>query len=125
MISPEGVKRRLKEAMDGLQPDEVCEALDRFYIEDESNDYADDKMAHYDESEEESNNDEQGMQEESETPAVNKLSGETPHGKEGTLDPEVKTDLECLRILTGKKHRQIKLQRLEKVRIWAFGLLVH
>ena len=30
-----------------------------------------------------------------------------------------------LRILTGKKHRQIKLQRLEKVRIWAFGLLVH
>ena len=29
------------------------------------------------------------------------------------------------RILTGKKHRQIKLQRLEKVRIWAFGLLVH
>ena len=30
-----------------------------------------------------------------------------------------------LRILTGKKHRQIKLQRLEKVRIWAFGLLLH
>ena len=30
-----------------------------------------------------------------------------------------------LRILTGKKHRQIKLQPLEKVRIWAFGLLVH
>ena len=30
-----------------------------------------------------------------------------------------------LRILIGKKHRQIKLQRLEKVRIWAFGLLVH
>ena len=30
-----------------------------------------------------------------------------------------------LRILTGKKYRQIKLQRLEKVRIWAFGLLVH
>ena len=26
---------------------------------------------------------------------------------------------------TRKKHRQIKLQRLEKVRIWAFGLLVH
>ena len=26
---------------------------------------------------------------------------------------------------TGKKHRQIKLQRLEKVRIWAFELLVH
>ena len=30
-----------------------------------------------------------------------------------------------LRILTGKKYRQIKLQRLEKVRIWAFGVLVH
>ena len=30
-----------------------------------------------------------------------------------------------LRILTGKKHCQIKLQRLEKVRIWAFELLVH
>ena len=29
-----------------------------------------------------------------------------------------------LRILTGKKHRQIKLQRLQKVQIWAFGLLV-
>ena len=27
-----------------------------------------------------------------------------------------------LRILTGKKHGQIKLQRLLKVRIWAFGL---
>ena len=30
-----------------------------------------------------------------------------------------------LRILTEKKHRQIKLQRLEKVGIWASGLLVH
>ena len=29
-----------------------------------------------------------------------------------------------LRILTGKKHRQIKVQRLQKVQIWAFGLLV-
>ena len=29
-----------------------------------------------------------------------------------------------LRTLTGKKHRQIKLQRLQKVQIWAFGLLV-
>ena len=26
---------------------------------------------------------------------------------------------------TGKKHRQIKLQRLKKVRVWAFGWLVH
>ena len=31
----------------------------------------------------------------------------------------------ALRILTGKKHRQIKLQRLRKVRIWAFGSLLH
>ena len=29
-----------------------------------------------------------------------------------------------LRILTKKKHRQMKLQRLQKVQIWAFGLLV-
>ena len=29
-----------------------------------------------------------------------------------------------LRILTGKKNRQIKLQRLQNVQIWAFGLLV-
>ena len=29
-----------------------------------------------------------------------------------------------LRILTGKKLRQIKLQRLQKVQIWVFGLLV-
>ena len=33
--------------------------------------------------------------------------------------------LRDLRILTGKKDHQIKLQRLEKVRIWAFGLSVH
>ena len=30
-----------------------------------------------------------------------------------------------LRILTGKKHQRIKLKRLQKVRIWAFGSLVH
>ena len=30
-----------------------------------------------------------------------------------------------LRILSGKKHHQIKLQPIQKVRIWAFGLLVH
>ena len=30
-----------------------------------------------------------------------------------------------LRILKGKKHPKIKLQRLQKVRIWAFGSLVH
>ena len=28
-------------------------------------------------------------------------------------------------IHTGKKHRQIKLQRFQKVRFWTFGLLVH
>ena len=32
---------------------------------------------------------------------------------------------ESLRILTGKKHRQRKIQRLQKLRIWAFGLLIH
>ena len=30
----------------------------------------------------------------------------------------------CLRILTGKKNRQITRQRLQKVRIWGFGSLV-
>ena len=30
-----------------------------------------------------------------------------------------------LRILTGKKHPKIKLQRLGRIRIWTFGLLVH
>ena len=30
-----------------------------------------------------------------------------------------------LRILTEKKHGQIKLQHLKKVRIWTFGWLVH
>ena len=29
-----------------------------------------------------------------------------------------------LRILTEKKHRQMELQCLQKVQIWAFGLLV-
>ena len=30
-----------------------------------------------------------------------------------------------LRILIGKKHPKIKLQRLRKIRIWTFGSLVH
>ena len=30
-----------------------------------------------------------------------------------------------LMVLTGKKHRQIKFQYLQRVRIWAFGSLVH
>ena len=33
--------------------------------------------------------------------------------------------IKLIRILTGKTHRQINLQRLRKVQIWAFGLLVH
>ena len=37
----------------------------------------------------------------------------------------VESKYNYLRILTGKKHRQIKLQCLEKVRIRAFGFLVH
>ena len=37
---------------------------------------------------------------------------------------EVSWDI-FLRILTGRKYHQIKLRHLEKVRTWAFGLLVH
>ena len=32
--------------------------------------------------------------------------------------------LDALKILTGKKHCQIKLQRLQNVQIWTLGLLV-
>ena len=32
---------------------------------------------------------------------------------------------QILRILIGKKHPKIKLQRLQKIRIWTFGSLVH
>ena len=32
--------------------------------------------------------------------------------------------LDALKILTGKKHHQINLQRLQNVQIWTFGLLV-
>ena len=45
-----------------------------------------------------------------------------PHAKKNVLLNNVNT---VSRILTGKKHRQTKLQRLQKVRIWAFGSLVH
>ena len=38
---------------------------------------------------------------------------------------QLRTIRVALTILTGKKHRQIKLQRLRKVRKWAFGTLVH
>ena len=30
-----------------------------------------------------------------------------------------------LRILTGKKHPKIKLQRSRKIRVWTFGSLLH
>ena len=33
--------------------------------------------------------------------------------------------LNSLKILTGKKHHKIKSQRLWKIQIWTFGLLVH
>ena len=36
-----------------------------------------------------------------------------------------KSHIYYLRILTGKKHPKIKLQRLRKIRIGTFGLLVH
>ena len=36
-----------------------------------------------------------------------------------------KQGVPVLRILKGKKHPKIKLQRLRKVRTWAFGSLVH
>ena len=38
------------------------------------------------------------------------------------LDPN---QLAILRILTGKKHPKIKLQRLRETRIWTLGSLVH
>ena len=38
---------------------------------------------------------------------------------------ETKSYITYLRILTGKKARQIKLRRSQKVVIWAFGSLVH
>ena len=37
----------------------------------------------------------------------------------------IKNESFQLRILTGKKHPKIKLQRLQKIRIWTFGSLVH
>ena len=42
-----------------------------------------------------------------------------------SLNPIYREEPLKLRILTGKKHRQIKLQRLQKVPIWAFESLVH
>ena len=43
-----------------------------------------------------------------------------------SLNTQSKTQCEInLRILTGKKQPKIKLQRLQKIRIWTFGSLVH
>ena len=33
--------------------------------------------------------------------------------------------IDKLRILTGKEHPKIKVQRLRKIRVWTFGSLVH
>ena len=38
---------------------------------------------------------------------------------------KIVTKFVALRILIGKKHPKIKLQRLRKMRIWTSGLLVH
>ena len=38
---------------------------------------------------------------------------------------ESRFDSGLIRILAGKKHTKIKLQRLRKIRISTFGLLVH
>ena len=45
--------------------------------------------------------------------------------KEDTKISNILDLMKVLRILTGKKHPKIKLQRLGKIRIWTFGLLVH
>ena len=31
----------------------------------------------------------------------------------------------CVNFLAGKKHGKTKLQRLQKIRIWIFGSLIH
>ena len=55
---------------------------------------------------------------------VHKNTGEKMFAKYLSADGcFVKTIL--LRILTGKKHHKIKLQRLRKIRIRTFGSLVH
>ena len=41
------------------------------------------------------------------------------------LEPPTSLRISNVRILAGKKHRKIKLQRLQKIRIWIFGSLVH
>ena len=48
------------------------------------------------------------------------VSGDTAKIKVSENSPPL-----SLRILTGKKHSKIKLQRLRKMRIWTFGSLVH
>ena len=41
------------------------------------------------------------------------------------ITTQKENQLRILRILTRKKHPKIKLQRLQKIRIWTFGSLVH
>ena len=42
----------------------------------------------------------------------------------GSIVDEAESNV-TLRILTGKKHPKIKLQRLRKIRIWTFGSLLY
>ena len=41
------------------------------------------------------------------------------------ITAQKENQLGILTILTRKKHPKIKLQRLQKIRIWTFGSLVH
>ena len=58
-------------------------------------------------------------------PRLNKIFGNyfLVLGKCGITPHRLYRGSLTLRILTGKKHRQTKLQRLQKVQIWAFSLL--
>ena len=50
---------------------------------------------------------------------------ETVMDGQNTFKRQMLCGISLLRILTGKKHPKIKLQRLRKIRIWTFGSLVH
>ena len=45
--------------------------------------------------------------------------------KESPCNNLIKLIVSILAILTGKKHRQLKLWRLQKVRVWTIGSLIH
>ena len=62
------------------------------------------------------------------------MNPDQPNGEQQTahmetciyLDRSEQIDISPeLRILTGKEHPKIKLQRVRKIRIWTFGSLVH